>query len=150
MKMNSDKENLLFSLIAGKIGRIRGKRKMNAEQKSRAEREMDLVETRLSRWVAEGKHRIKYGCLEDILFDLDLTSYELTLYCSTRLKKTFLCWRKELRMEEAKKMLLEHPDMPAYQVGKALGITDKSNFRHQFKSVTGLTPSQWRVKFKKE
>ena len=52
-------------------------------------------------------------------------------------------------LEEAKRMLLDHPEMPACQVGRALGITDKSNFRHQFKSVTGLTPTEWRKKFKK-
>lgn len=149
MKKNQDKEKPLFSLIFREIEKICIRRKRNAALRSRTEKETGLVQARLSRWVAEGKHLVKYNCMDDILEDLDLTSYELTYYCSTRLKKTFLCWRKELRMEEAKRMLLDHPEMPACQVGRALGITDKSNFRHQFKSVTGLTPSEWRKKFKK-
>ena len=137
MKQNLNKEKLLLARIAAHLKRVRCRRKKEADEKARTGKTLDLVQARLSRWVAEGKHRIKYGCMED------------TLYCSARLKKSFHCWRKELRMEEAKKMLLEHPEMPAYQVGIRLGITDKSNFRYQFKSVTGMTPSQWRDKFKK-
>ena len=111
---------------------------------------MDLVGLRLESWVAEGKYRLWYGSMDSILEDLGLTAGELSMYCTAKLKKNFLSWRKELRMEDAKELLLKHPEVPASKIGKCLGINDKSNFRHQFKSVTGLTPSQWREKFQKK
>ena len=78
--------------------------------------------------------------------DLDLTGEELSFYCSTRFGKTFLTWRKELRIEEAMDLLLKFPVIPASKIGLSLGIKDKSDFRHQFKSVTGMTPREWREK----
>lgn len=78
MKKNQDKEKPLFSLIFGEIEKIRIRRKRNAALRSRTEKETGLVQARLSRWVAEGKHLVKYNCMDDILEDLDLTSYELT------------------------------------------------------------------------
>ena len=53
-------------------------------------------------------------------------------------------------MADARKMLLDFPDVPVSKIASDLGIDDKSNFRHQFKSVTGLTPSEWRQKFLKK
>ena len=149
MNNNLNKEKLPLSQIAKLLKRIYKKRRRRAEELARTRKAMSMVETRLKQWVAEGKHRIKYGCLDDIIEDLGLTSVELSLYCSTKLKKTFLSWRKELRMEEAKKMLLESPEIPACKIGKSLGITDKADFRHQFKAHTGFTPSEWRKKFSK-
>ena len=111
---------------------------------------MTMVGSRLDSWVAEGKYRLWYDSMDRILEDLGLTAGELSMYCTTKLKKNCLTWRKELRMADAKRMLLEHPEMPASKIGKSLGIMDKSNFRHQFKSVTGLTPSRWREKFQKK
>ena len=108
-----------------------------------------MVEARLSKWVAEGKHRLRYDSMDDILEDLGLTGDELCSYCSGRLGKTFLTWRKELRMKEAMKLLLASPEIPACKIGASLGIEDKSNFRHQFKSVTGYTPDGWRKKYQK-
>ena len=53
---------------------------------------------------------------------------------------------KELRIEDAKRMLISSPETPASKIGESLGISDKADFRHQFKSVTGLAPSEWREK----
>ena len=148
--MHLNKEKLLLSRILAEMARVRDRRNGRIRNRQIEKRTLDIVKDRLDKWVAEGKHRLQYGSMDGILEDLGLTSEELSRYCTIRLKKNFLSWRKELRMEEAKKMLLEYPDIPACKIGKSLGITDKSNFRHQFKSVTGLTPSQWRKKNQKK
>lgn len=149
MKKHQNKEKLLLSRILAEVARVIDRRDRGIGNRQMEKRTLEIVEERLERWVAEGKHRLKYDSMDGILEDLGLTSEELSKYCTARLKKNFLSWRKDLRMEEAKKLLLESPDKPACKIGKDLGITDKSNFRHQFKSVTGLTPSQWRKKFQK-
>ncbi|MBR1928074.1 MAG: AraC family transcriptional regulator [Bacteroidales bacterium] len=119
--------------------------KRNAEAEL-ARKVIGMVGSRLEEWVAEGKHKICYPSIDEILKDLDLTGEELSFFCSTRFGKPFLTWRKELRIEEAMDLLVRFPEIPAYKIGKSLGIKDKSNFRHQFKSVTGMTPSEFREK----
>ena len=150
MKKHLNKEKLPFSGISSKLKLFIARKEREKRDLSRNKKTMALVESKLDSWVAEGKYREYYESMDRIIEDLGLTQGELSLYCTKRLKKNFLSWRKELRMDDAKKMLVEHPEMPASKIGKSLGIMDKSNFRHQFKSVTGLTPSRWREKFQKK
>lgn len=112
----------------------------------RARKVLSMVDKRLGDWVAAGKYKLNYSSIDDILKELDVTSDELSYFCATRFGKSFLTWRKELRIEEAKRMLVDYPRIPAYKIGKSLGIADKADFRHQFKSATGMTPSEWREK----
>ncbi|MBR4755936.1 MAG: AraC family transcriptional regulator [Bacteroidales bacterium] len=112
----------------------------------------DLARARkcLDRWLRDGKHRREYYSMDQVREDMGLVDEELRSYCSSKLKKKFLVWRKEIRMEEARRMLIDYPALPAYMVGRALGIKDKSDFCHQFKSVTGYTPDGWRKKYLKK
>lgn len=112
-------------------------------------KDMARVRRSLDRWLRDGKHRKEYLSMDHVREDMGLVADELRTYCSRKLKKTFLVWRKEIRMEEAKRMLIDYPDLPACMVGRALGIKDKSDFCHQFKSVTGCTPDEWRKKYLK-
>ena len=144
MTLNNEKLtilNLRFNLKR----HIYLKRKMNAEA-ALLRKKMAFTGERLEKWVLEGKYRIKYNSMDDILEELGVTSDELNLYCTQVFGKRFLSWRKELRIEDAKRMLISSPETPASRIGESLGISDKADFRHQFKSVTGLAPSEWREK----
>lgn len=144
MTLNNEKLpilNLRFNLKR----RIYLRRKMNAEA-ALLRKKMTVTGERLEKWVLEGKYRIKYNSIDEILDELGLTSDELNLYCTQVFGKRFLSWRKELRIEDAKRMLISEPHIPASKIGEALGISDKADFRHQFKSLTGLTPTGWREK----
>lgn len=48
-----------------------------------------------------------------------------------------------LRMERARKMLDEHPEMTISDVGISCGFDDKSNFTRAFKRFFGKTPSEY-------
>ena len=148
--MHKDNEKLLLPNLSMRLKRILADKKRRSDERADARRSMAMVEKRLARWVAEGRYRERYCSMDMILEDLGLTRNELCSYCSRKYHKPFLSWRKELRMADARRMLLDFPDVPVYKIASDLGIDDKSNFRHQFKSVTGLTPSEWRQKFRKK
>lgn len=69
----------------------------------------------------------------------DLSQF-LREHASTRL----MTMRKELRLEDAREMLLEQPGTPASTIGKMVGINDKTDFRRQFREYFGMTPAEWR------
>ena len=58
----------------------------------------------------------------------------------------FRSWRTRLRIEDARKELLEHPHLPVSEVGYRVGFSDRSNFIHQFTRLTGQTPRAYREK----
>ncbi|MBR6002862.1 MAG: AraC family transcriptional regulator [Bacteroidales bacterium] len=53
-------------------------------------------------------------------------------------------WRTTLRVEEAKRLLIEEPQAILRDIARRCGFSDRSNFSKQFLSATGLTPAEWR------
>jgi AraC-like DNA-binding protein len=68
----------------------------------------------------------------------------LSTHMNLHRKITFKEWINLLRIEEAKKLLTEHPDWPVSQIGVLVGLPDKSNFGRQFLKLTGKSPLAWR------
>ena len=57
-------------------------------------------------------------------------------------------WRTGLRVEEAKRLLLEEPAAILADVARRCGFSDRTNFSRQFLAATGLTPAEWRERRK--
>lgn len=133
------------ALLLAKLHIRLGDRKAKREEAACLRKTCAKVGKKLADWVREGKHREHTPSIQKIAEEMDVTREELAFYCSTRLHKSFYSWRKELRIRDAMSMILEHKEMPLCQIGFSVGIPDKSNFRHQFKSVTGCTPREWRA-----
>ena len=56
---------------------------------------------------------------------------------------TFNAFLTQCRMETAKKLLREKPDLLLYDVAACVGYEDSSYFTKVFRQYTGKTPSQW-------
>lgn len=137
-------KRLLISRIKIKLSMLRGNGLSGFKRSITSFKTIDKVDQRLEEWVRQGRHLDYYESTDEILEELDITSAELAFYCSCVLKKKFLTWRKELRINEAKELLLLHPETPACHIGFDVGFGDKSNFRQQFKAIVGCTPTEWR------
>ncbi len=144
MKGNSRKGTPFIVAISKKLRKIGCGRIAAIQGRINTRKTLDKVEKRLARWIRDCKHHESYDSMEEILDELGLTNGELTIYCSRVLNKKFLTWRKELRIEDAKRLLMENPDAPVHHIGYIVGFSDKSNFRRQFKEVVGCTPTEWR------
>ena len=119
------------------------------DEKSRNRSTAAKAEQAFNRWVSDKKYTEPTESTEIPLSEMGLTSGELSYFCKSRYGKTFLTVRKELRIKEACRLILEHPDSKISEIGTMVGFSEPSNFRHQFKSVEGITPSEWRDSHKK-
>lgn len=135
----------LIERISNKLGRIRRNGFSEIKESITNRRKIAKIGRRLEVWVKEKRHLEEYGSTDDLLNELGITNKELSFYCSRVFQKRFVTWRKELRINEAKELLLKHPKAPVCHIGFAVGFSDKSNFRHQFKKVVGCTPNEWRA-----
>lgn len=59
----------------------------------------------------------------------------------------FNTWINQLRIDEAKQLLLSNPEIPLAEVADSVGFTELSNFSRQFKIVTNTSPSIWRQSY---
>ena len=128
----------IYWKIIAKIGQLVARHALPASLKDKKSvLDTDTI-LKLDKWIRE-KRWAEDLTMQDI-------ADELSLFFRIQTGKNFLKWRKERRIEEAKKLLLEDRDIPTLIIGEAVGICDKSNFRRQFKEITGCTPAEWRLK----
>lgn len=125
-----------------------GKRKDAAgdqdEKESQTEMEFKKLERSLEQWVKQKKYVQFDKSREDVASELNTTREMLHLYFSTRKGVDFKTWRTELRVEEAKKLLLKNKDVSINVIGEMAGFSDRSNFHRQFVKIVGCSPKQWR------
>ena len=135
----------IYWKIIAKIGQLVARHALPASLKDKKSvLDTDTI-LKLDKWIRE-KRWAEDLTMQEIADELQISREELSLFFRIQTRKNFLKWRKERRIEEAKKLLLEDRDIPTLIIGEAVGICDKSNFRRQFKEITGCTPAEWRLK----
>lgn len=102
------------------------------------------LEKALEKWVADKRYREYDKTRDDIARELHTTKDLLHIYFSTRMGMDFRTWRTNLRIEDAKTMLLENKDASINIIAEASGFSDKSNFHRQFVKIVGCSPKEWR------
>lgn len=81
---------------------------------------------------------------DNIATMLNTNRSRLSLYLNNELGMNYYEWIARLRVEDAKKLLIEEPETPIYDIATRIGIEDKSNFGRAFKRVTGMSPARYR------
>ncbi len=106
--------------------------------------EFRLIETSLKKWVEEKKYREFDKSREEVAHELGTTKETLQLYFNEKVGQDFRSWRTELRIKDAKEMLLDKKDTSINLIGEMAGFSDRSNFHRQFTRLVGCSPKKWR------
>lgn len=108
------------------------------------DRKFAKLEKALEVWV-DKKLYCEYDKTRDqIASELNTTKELLHLYFATKVGEDFRTWRTNLRIEEAKRLLVDNPDASINIIAEASGFSDKSNFHRQFVKLVGCSPKEWR------
>ena len=68
----------------------------------------------------------------------------LSAYIKTTYKMTFREWITSLRLEYAKNILKEHPEINIQKLAESSGFLSRSNFIKLFTEKEGCTPAKWK------
>ena len=133
------------NVIARTIKRKQTKSGESSEEElAGAEAEIRKLEHSLDKWVKQKKFCEYDKSRDEVAKELNTTREFLHMYFSTRKGMDFKTWRTELRVNEAKKLLLDNKDLSTNVVGEMAGFSDRSNFHKQFVKLVGCSPKQWR------
>ena len=102
------------------------------------------IERALKVWVAQKRYCEYDKSREEIAAELGTTKEALHHYFMVKKGIDFKSWRTELRIEEAKRMLIENKEFSINIIGEMSGFSDRSNFHRQFVKLVGCSPKQWR------
>ena len=98
----------------------------------------------IKQWIADKKYREYDKTKEEIAMEIGTTKELLQLYFNKVIRQDFRNWRTELRINDAKKMLLEDRQASTNLIGEMCGFSDRSNFHTQFVKIVGCSPKRWR------
>ena len=102
------------------------------------------LEAALDAWLKDKGWRVPVRTVGEAAERLGTDTGTLHAYFKERMGLDFRTWRTRLRLEDAKRMLLEHPEMEPADVARRVGFSNRSNFARQFLAYMGCTPVAWR------
>ena len=82
--------------------------------------------------------------MPDLAQQLGTTIHILSQSINEGLGKSFFEMVAEYRVDEAKKLLIDHPNIKVEEIAEQVGYNSKSSFNTAFKKFTGSTPSEYR------
>ena len=106
----------------------------------------DQLEQAINGWEQKKLYTESGITIEQVAGEIKTNRTYLSTYINTYKRMTFNEWINDLRIEEAKRMLISNPQLPVGQIGVMIGLPDKSNFGRQFSKKTGSSPLAWRIR----
>lgn len=102
------------------------------------------IEKRLSDWM-NGNGFTRPGLtIEDLAEELCTNRTYLSAYIKSTYHITFREWITSLRLEFAKRMIAEHPEMTIGVISETAGFLSQSYFSKTFADKEGVSPARWR------
>ena len=102
------------------------------------------LESALDKWLENKKFMNPGVMMEDMAVEFGTNRTYLSTYINNEKGMNFCVWINYLRIEEAKKLILEQPDLSIMEISERVGYLTQSHFGKQFLKLTGQTPLCWR------
>jgi YesN/AraC family two-component response regulator len=83
--------------------------------------------------------------LTDLATRLNTNRNAVSACINTQCGCSFSQFVSNYRVEHAKALLRQHPDMKMAEVWMQSGFNNESSFFRAFKAITGRTPSEWKA-----
>lgn len=99
----------------------------------------------LKQRILDGKIYLQPGItVEEMASKINVTRRALSAYIHAAENVSYNTWINQLRIEEAKMLLLADPNRSLLEISEIVGFSEQSNFSRQFKMITQFSPSVWR------
>ena len=101
------------------------------------------MESVINRFIESGYYLKQGITIQDVAQEMHISRQTLREYLQKTKGQSFNNWLIDLRIEEAKKLLLEHLDWSNETVAQACGFNNRTYFQTQFFDRVGTTPAKW-------
>ena len=102
------------------------------------------IEKKVNEWKRH-KHFRHHGLkMCEVAEQLEISPSCLSNYVNSVEGMNFSAWLNSLRVEEAKMLMQNHPELSIYDIGYKVGHPRPDSFKQAFVTITGKTPDEWR------
>ena len=104
----------------------------------------ELVRQRIEQWVSERHFTNPDINISEALQEMGISATALNFYLEQHTPvDNYRRWLPYLRIEEAKRIMAEHPEYTLEAIAADCGYANKSSLSHAFKQQVGMTPAVW-------
>ena len=118
--------------------------KENIKTEKELPKYFDNIENSLIPWLKNKSYTQSGLTIQDMANMLDTNRTYLNAYIKEKYHVSFCEWITGLRLEYAKYMLKEHPEMSIQKIAESSGFLSRSYFIKSFTEKEGCTPAKWR------
>ena len=113
------------------------------QEKHAAPEVTEATDKAVEQWIAKGRYR-RAGITSPVAAaEIGIPRYQLTAWVKANAYESFSRWMTTLRIEDAKRVLLEHSDWSAEAVADYCGFNSREYFHRIFKEYEGMTPAHY-------
>ncbi|MGM9811479.1 MAG: helix-turn-helix domain-containing protein [Muribaculaceae bacterium] len=98
----------------------------------------------IEKWRAEKGFRDSSITITALSNLIRIDRHDLSLHLGQRHNSTFRIWLSELRFNEAKRLMLEHPEFSNEAISAECGFASRAQLYNIFRSKTGMSPKEWK------
>lgn len=115
----------------------------SVKSKAFSEERLAHVAEAVERWTQDGSHLRQELNIQTVADELHLSRTLLSAWLKTTEWEVFSAWLTHLRIEDAKRLMRQHPDWSNDAVALQCGFSSRSYFQKKFKELTGMTPGEF-------
>lgn len=102
------------------------------------------IEDAINGWLAERGYNTPNLTCVTMAQQLDIPKRKLQQYLAEHKGETFRVWLSNIRIEQAKHMLLTKNGYSIESIAETCGFSSRSWMQEKFKASTGMSPAEWR------
>ena len=95
-------------------------------------------------WIKNKKYLEHEVGIEILGRDLGINRTYISNYINDTYNCNFNTWLHKMRVEDAKRIMSESPNLNMGQIAIMTGYNDQAHFSKQFKFVAGISPMKWK------
>ena len=134
--------NYVLSSAPRKLQEAEEKEVEEEEAKPAVPASLPRVEQAVEQWVAKGGHLQSGMKMPNAADEMSVPRYLLSAWLRHKGYK-YAEWMTDLRIEEAKRQLRDHPDWNNEAIAIHCGFSDRCYFQKKFKERTGVSPTEY-------
>lgn len=110
----------------------------------------DATDKKVTQWLEERHYTNPNIIIGTALHQMGITATALNTYIQNNTQAScFRKWLPILRIEEAKRQMLSHPELSIQTIAEDSGFANLANFTKAFKMQEGISPIEWLNKMKR-
>ena len=110
-----------------------------------SEERRNFIQNSLDQWCRDLGYKDCNVNMLTLSYTLCISKNELSLFFDQCLHSNFRIWLSEIRLNAAKKMMLEYPDYSNDIISAECGFSCRTHLYRIFKTKEGCSPTEWRA-----